>query len=74
MSLICTRYEIKPETFVKMVKDGVIDTDVVRQFEFAETSKQMQTTGMGKEKSIQETARYFGVHRSTIYRALARFK
>ncbi len=72
MSAICDRYNIDPSTFISMVKDGVISTDVVLQFEYAQTFK-MLCEAMGKAKARKETTASFCISRMTLWRALSKF-
>jgi len=39
MSAIHKKYNIPFDAYIQMVKDGVISTDVILQFEYAETFK-----------------------------------
>lgn len=69
---IFDRYKIDEGSFVYMVKDGVISTDVVRQFEYAETFK-MLCGAMTKAKARKETMASFLISRMTLWRALQKF-
>lgn len=72
MSLIAERYQIPINTFTSMVKDGIISTDVVLQFEYAEMFKHF-CKSMAKVDARKETMRYFGIGRVTLWRAITRF-
>lgn len=72
MSAICDRYNIAPGSFIEMVKDGVISTDVVLQFEYAETFK-MLCEAMSKAMARKETMSSFMISRMTLWRALQKF-
>ncbi len=72
MSAICKKYNITPDSFVEMVKDGVISTDVILQFEYAETFK-MLCQAMSETMARKETMSSFMISRMTLWRALHKF-
>ncbi len=72
MSAICERYKITPDSFVEMVKDGVISTDVILQFEYAETYKVL-CKAMSETMARKETISSFMISRMTLWRALQKF-
>ncbi len=72
MSAIHKKYNIPFDAYIQMVKDGVISTDVILQFEYAETFK-ILSQGMSETEARQETLSHFAINRSTLWRAISKF-
>jgi len=72
MSEISEKYKIPHDTYIQMVKDGIISTDVILQFEYAETFK-ILSQGMSETEARQETLSHFAINRSTLWRAINKF-
>jgi len=73
MSEIHEKYKIPLDTYIQMVKDGIISTDVILQFQYAETFK-ILSQGMSETEARQETLSHFAINRSTLWRAISKFR
>jgi len=72
MSEISEKYKISHDTYIQMVKDGIISTDVILQYEYVETFKILSET-MEEEAARNETLAHFCIHRQTLWRAMKKF-
>lgn len=75
MSIICKKYGISPESYTRMIKDGIISTTYPGHEEIYLYFKEcLQKHGGKKMDAIQQVCDDKHIGQATVYNIIAQFK